>query len=44
MKEGEQVKARTPLFTILTNNTQLDYQIILDNEAVNPFQVMKLEG
>ena len=44
VKEGEQVKARTPLFTILTNNTQLDYQIILDNEAINPFQVMKLEG
>ena len=44
VKEGEQVKARTPLFTIMTSDTQLDYQIILDNEAVNPFQVMKLDG
>ena len=43
VKEGDQVKARDPLFTIIIDYSQLDYQIILDNEAVNPFQVMKVE-
>ncbi len=43
VKEGDQVKARAPLFTIIIDYSQLDYQIILENEAVNPFQVMKVE-
>lgn len=43
VKEGEEVKARDPLFTITIDYSQLDYQILLDDQAVNPFQVMKVE-
>ncbi|MGN1314176.1 MAG: M23 family metallopeptidase [Lachnospiraceae bacterium] len=44
VSEGDMVKARDLLFAITANDTELDYQIMLNNEAVNPFQVMKLEG
>ncbi|MGN0306798.1 MAG: M23 family metallopeptidase [Lachnospiraceae bacterium] len=44
VSEGDRVGARDRLFAITTENTELDYQIMLNNEAVNPFQVMKLEG
>ncbi|MBQ9991655.1 MAG: M23 family metallopeptidase [Lachnospiraceae bacterium] len=43
VSEGDEVKARDALFTITRDFTELDYQIILNNEALNPFQVMKLE-
>ena len=43
VKEGEEIKARNPLFTITIDYSLLDYQILLDNQAVNPFQVMKVD-
>ena len=43
VSEGDQVKARDALFTITRDFTELDYQILLNNEALNPFQVMKVE-
>ena len=41
--EGETVKARDTLFDITSSNTILHYQIVINNEPINPFQVMKGE-
>lgn len=41
--EGEAVKARDTLFEITSPNTILHYQIMINNEPMNPFQVMKGE-
>lgn len=41
--EGEEVKARDTLFKIASPNTKLHYQIMINNEPINPFQVMKGE-
>ena len=41
--EGEEVKARDSLLEITASNTMLHYQIMINNEPINPFQVMKGE-
>lgn len=43
VSEGDEVKARDSLFGVISDNTQLYYQIMLNNEPLNPFQVMKGE-
>ncbi|MBR3606170.1 MAG: M23 family metallopeptidase [Lachnospiraceae bacterium] len=43
VEEGSQVKARDSVFAVVANNTQLYYQVMLNNEPLNPFQVMKGE-
>ena len=43
VEEGSQVKARDSIFAVVANNTQLYYQVMLNNEPLNPFQVMKGE-
>lgn len=44
VSEGDRVKAREALFAITSDQTELDYQILLNNEPLNPFQVMQLEN
>lgn len=43
VSEGEEVKARDPLYEITSSGTSLHYQIMVNNEPINPFQVMKGE-
>ena len=38
--EGDTVKQRDYLLTIASNNTELHYQIIFNDETLNPFQMM----
>ena len=43
-QEGAQVLAGDTLLTITTNETQLDYQVILNNEPVDPLTVIEAKG
>lgn len=38
--EGDTVKQRDYLFTVASDNTELHYQIIFNDELINPFQMM----
>ncbi|MCM1174948.1 MAG: M23 family metallopeptidase [Blautia sp.] len=42
--EGAQVEAGDTLFTITTDETQLDYQILFEEEAIDPLTVMEAKG
>ena len=44
MEEGGQVQQGDPLLTITTDDTQLDYQIILNGETVDPLSVIDAKG
>lgn len=42
--EGAQVEAGDTLFTITTDETQLDYQILFEEEAIDPLTVIEAKG
>lgn len=42
--EGAQVEAGDTLFTIITDETQLDYQILFEEEAIDPLTVIEAKG
>ncbi len=42
--EGAQVEAGDTLFTIITDETQLDYQILFEGEAIDPLTVIEAKG
>ena len=42
--EGAQVDAGDTLFTITTDETQLDYQILFEEEAIDPLTVIEAKG
>lgn len=44
VEEGGQVQQGDPLLTITTDDTQLDYQIILNGETVDPLSVIDAKG
>lgn len=43
VQEGDEIKARDALCKITSAFTELDYQVLENNEALNPFQLMKAE-
>ncbi|MDE5932804.1 MAG: M23 family metallopeptidase [Lachnospiraceae bacterium] len=42
--EGARVEAGDTLFTIITDETQLDYQILFEEEAIDPLSVIEAKG
>lgn len=44
MKVGAQVQAGDILLTVLTDDTQLDYQILFEEEAIDPLTVFEAKG
>ncbi len=44
LEEGAQVNAGDILCTIVTDDTQLDYQVLLNNEPIDPFDVIAAKG
>ena len=42
--EGARVEAGDTLFTIITDETQLDYQILFEEEAIDPLTVIEAKG
>ena len=42
--EGAQVEAGDTLFTIITDETQLDYQILFEEEPIDPLTVIEAKG
>lgn len=44
VKQGDSVVQGTTLFVIGDNNTSLGYQMMLDNEYINPMDVLIIEG
>lgn len=43
-EEGAQVQSGDILFTITTDDTQLDYQIILNGELIDPLTIIEAKG
>ena len=44
VQENAEVKAGDTLFTITTDNTQFDYQILFENEPIDPLMVIEAKG
>lgn len=44
LTEGTQVQSGDILFTITTDDTQLDYQIILNGELIDPLTIIEAKG
>ena len=44
MEEGAQVEAGTILMTITSDDTQLDYQVLLNGETIDPLSVIDAKG
>ncbi len=44
MQVGAQVQAGDILLTVLTDDTQLDYQILFEDEAIDPLTVFEAKG
>lgn len=44
LEEDTQIQAGDTLFTIITDNTQLDYQVLLNGEPVDPLSVFDAKG
>ncbi|MDE7334250.1 MAG: M23 family metallopeptidase [Lachnospiraceae bacterium] len=44
LEENTQVQAGETLFTIITDNTQLDYQVLLNGEPIDPLSVFDAKG
>ena len=44
LEQDTQIQAGDTLFTIITDNTQLDYQVLLNGEPVDPLSVFEAKG
>lgn len=44
LEENTQIQAGDTLFTIITDNTQLDYQVLLNGEPIDPLSVFDAKG
>ena len=44
VQEGEQVEAGAALLTITVENTQLDYQVFLNDEPIDPINIIDAKG
>lgn len=44
VQENAEVKAGDTLFTITTDDTQFDYQILFENEPIDPLMVIEAKG
>lgn len=44
LQENAQVKTGDPLFTITVDDTQFDYQIIFEDEPIDPLMVIEAKG
>ncbi|GFI68932.1 hypothetical protein IMSAG249_00753 [Lachnospiraceae bacterium] len=44
LEQDTQIQAGDTLFTIITDNTQLDYQVLLNGEPVDPLSVFDAKG